>query len=112
MLLQVRLKRTVDSSLSSVRILLHQHYPSIPSEQTNSPMKERGQSKEQRHVDDEKDRDEDTSDSPVESEREEDKSTASESSKAEVTAHEAVSHTVNFLQPFLEEIHSENMSKV
>lgn len=118
MLLRLQRKRTVDSSLNSVRILLHQHYPNVASETEVSPSKT--QNIEHRPNDNESDEENmetgQTSDGATaggEKERAEDSMQVDVSSSTqEMAVHEAASETLDFLQPFLEQLHTEHISKV
>lgn len=117
MLLRLQLKRTIDSSLNSIRSLLYHHYPTVDSEQANSPRKKASQGEEQGSSDHESDQEEmETNNSvsiaPDEGEREggESMTDLGESVEAVVTVHQAATQTLDFLNPFLEELHSKYSS--
>ena len=117
MLLRLQLKRTIDSSLNSIRSLLCHHYPTIDSEQAKFPRKTATQREGQRSSDCESDQEDvETSDvAPDEGEREEGEGITDESAAVveTVTVHQAAAQTLDFLEPFLEELHSEHLlSKV
>ena len=112
MLLRLQLKQTVDSSLNSIRSLLYHHYPTIDSEQAKTLKKKANQREEQRSSDGESDQEDmETNDStdiaPAEGERGEE-SIMGDSAAVVVTVHQAVTQTLDFLKPFLEELHSEH----
>lgn len=115
MLLQLQLKRAIDSSLNSIRSLLCRHYPTIDSEPAKLPRKKASQGEEQRSSDHESDQEEiETNNSvdiaPDEGERggEESMTDLGEVVEAVVTVHQAATQALDFLNPFLEELHSEH----
>ena len=113
-LLQLQLKRTIDSSLNSIRNLLYHHYPTVDSEQAKSPRKKASQGEEQGSSDHESDQEEmETNNSvsvaPDEGERE-GMTNLGRSVEAVVTVHQAATQTLDFLNPFLEELHSKYSS--
>ena len=119
--MRLQLKQTVDSSLNSIRNLLNQHYPLIGSEQVSSSQKKTkaDQRDGQRSSNDEGDQEDmETSASAAdivapEDERNEGENVADKSSvTAVVTVHKAATQTLDFLTPFLEELHSKHTSKV
>ena len=108
----------MDSSLNSVRGLLHQHYPKVDSDKTTSQRTTRTEAEGQA-LDENGESDEDAEvcthiggatakDKKERDEHEMDDETVT----AAVTVHQAASQTLDFLQPFLEEIHTEHMSMV
>ena len=116
-LLRLQLKRTIDSSLNSIRSLLYHHYPTIESEQAKSPRKKASQGEELGSSDHESDQEEmemsnSVSIAPEEGKREGEGSISDlhESVEAVVTVHQAATQTVDFLNPFLEELHSKYSS--
>lgn len=106
MLLRLQQRQTVDSSLNSVRILLNQHYPTVASVIEESPTTEQTTSEED--TEEQKETIDRTETKEEESARDE----SSSSELAAVTVHQAASQTLDFLQPFLDELHSEHLSKV
>ena len=110
--LRLQLKRTVDSSLSSVRSLLHQHYPAVGSEQAkSSKIRKAHQREEQISNDGESDQEGimEISDSADTVTAERGESAMDESS---MTVHQVATLILDFLKPFLEELHMEHMSMV
>ena len=112
-LLRLQLKRTIDSSLDSIRSLLCHHYPTVDSEQAKSPRKKASQGEEQGSSDQEEmEMSNSVSIAPDEGEREGEGSISDlhESVEAVVTVHQAATQTLDFLNPFLEELHSKYSS--
>ena len=119
MLLSLQLKRTVNSSLNSVRNLLHQHYPKIAPEQAqlSEKFKTHGcQDEGQSSSDDESDSgvmeigDSGSDSAPSKGGREVGQTVTDESPT--ITVHQAATKTLDFLKPFLDELHSEHTLKV
>ena len=115
-LLRLELKRTLDSSLNSIRSLLYHYYPAIDSQQAKFPRKKDSQREESIHDSDQEDMETDNSTdiAPDEEEREggEEKTDESSAATVLVTVHQATVQTLDFLKPFLEKLHSEYTSKV
>ena len=93
--------------------MLYHHYPTVDSEQAKSPRKKASQGEEQGSSDHESDQEEmemsnSVSIAPDEGEREggESMTDLGESVEAVVTVHQAATQTLDFLNPFLEELHS------
>ena len=105
----------MDSSLNSVRNLLRRHYPTVDSEKTTVPRTTRTVTEKQT-LDEKEESDEDAEIShqvggaTAEDEKERDEHI--KDGETAVTVLQAASRTLDFLQLFLEKIHSEHMSKV
>ena len=107
----------MDSSLNSVRMLLRQHYPTVASETTMSPKRERATSEESLSESEEQEEISDRGAAEKEEEKrgeedERDEPSSSTCTSSAVTVPQAVSQALDFLQPFLDDIHSEHSSKV
>ena len=115
-LLRLELKRTLDSSLNSIRSLLYHHYLAIDSQQAKFPRKKDSQREESVHDNNQEDMETDNSTdiAPDEEEREggEEKTDESAAATVLVTVHQAAAQTLDYLKPFLEKLHSEYTSKV